>query len=67
MQVRTFTGTSTSEIMARIKSELGPDAIILSNQKQTGKSDHYKRGKNGAQPGDSRADLVSKKGSQVHD
>lgn len=37
MQVRTFTGTSTSEIMARIKSELGPDAIILSNQKQTRK------------------------------
>jgi flagellar biosynthesis protein FlhF len=28
---------STSEIMARIKSELGPDAIILSNQKQTRK------------------------------
>jgi len=37
MQVRTFTGTSTSEIMARIKSELGPDAIILSNQKQARK------------------------------
>ncbi len=37
MQVKTFTGTSTSEIMARIKSELGPDAIILSNQKQTRK------------------------------
>lgn len=37
MQVRTFTGTSTSEIMVRIKNELGPDAIILSNQKQTRK------------------------------
>lgn len=37
MQVRTFTGKSTSEIMARIKSELGPDAIILSNQKQSRK------------------------------
>ena len=35
MQVKTFTGKSTSEIMARIKDELGPDAIILSNQKQT--------------------------------
>lgn len=34
MQVKTFTGKSTSEIMARIKDELGPDAIILSNQKQ---------------------------------
>ncbi|MDP3429268.1 MAG: flagellar biosynthesis protein FlhF, partial [Desulfomicrobium sp.] len=37
MQVRTFSGRSTSEIMARIKNELGPDAIILSNQKQTRK------------------------------
>ncbi len=34
MQVKTFTGPSTTEIMARIKDELGPDAIILSNQKQ---------------------------------
>jgi flagellar biosynthesis protein FlhF len=33
MQVKTFTGSSTKEIMARIKDELGPDAIILSNQK----------------------------------
>lgn len=33
MQVKTFTGTSTKEVMARIKAELGPDAIILSNQK----------------------------------
>jgi flagellar biosynthesis protein FlhF len=33
MQVKTFTGSSTTEIMARIKDELGPDAIILSNQK----------------------------------
>jgi flagellar biosynthesis protein FlhF len=37
MQVKTFTGTSTKDIMARIKEELGPDAIILSNQKQTRK------------------------------
>lgn len=35
MQVRTFTGTSTKDIMARIKTELGPDAIILSNQKRS--------------------------------
>ncbi|GAB6110883.1 flagellar biosynthesis protein FlhF [Desulfomicrobium escambiense] len=35
MQVRTFTGTSTKDIMARIKNELGPDAIILSNQKRS--------------------------------
>ena len=33
MRVKTFTGSSTKEIMARIKDELGPDAIILSNQK----------------------------------
>lgn len=34
MQVKTFTGSSTTEIMARIKDELGPEAIIISNQKQ---------------------------------
>lgn len=33
MQVKTYTGTSTKEIMARIKEELGPEAIILSSQK----------------------------------
>lgn len=33
MQVKTFTGPSTKDIMARIKAELGPDAIILSTQK----------------------------------
>lgn len=37
MQVKTFTGTSTKDIMARIKEELGPDAIILSNQKHNSK------------------------------
>lgn len=37
MQVKTFTGKNTKDIMARIKDELGPDAIILSNQKQTRK------------------------------
>lgn len=32
MRVKTFTGPSTKEIMAQIKAELGPDAIILSTQ-----------------------------------
>lgn len=35
MQVKTFTGTSTKDIMAEIKAELGPEAIILSNQKRS--------------------------------
>jgi flagellar biosynthesis protein FlhF len=35
MQVKTFTGKNTKDIMARIKDELGSNAIILSNQKQT--------------------------------
>ena len=35
MQVKTFSGPNTTEIMARIKTELGPEAIILSSQKQT--------------------------------
>ncbi len=35
MQVKTFTGTSTKDIMARIKDELGPDAIILGTQKRS--------------------------------
>ncbi|MDY0274671.1 MAG: hypothetical protein RBR42_04430 [Desulfomicrobium sp.] len=33
MQVKTFSGPSTTEVMAQIKAELGPDAIILSSQK----------------------------------
>lgn len=37
MQVKTYSGTSTKDIMSRIKEELGPEAIILSNQKQTRK------------------------------
>lgn len=41
MQVKTFSGSSTKEIMARIKEELGPDAIILSNQKQMRKGSAY--------------------------
>jgi len=32
MQVKSFTGTSTQEVLARIKAELGPDAVILSNR-----------------------------------
>ena len=32
MQVKNFTGTSTQEVLARIKAELGPDAVILSNR-----------------------------------
>jgi len=32
MQVKSFTGTSTQEVLAQIKAELGPDAIILSNR-----------------------------------
>ena len=35
MQVKTFTGPSTKDIMTRIKAELGPDAIILSTQKKS--------------------------------
>ncbi|MBO4300544.1 MAG: flagellar biosynthesis protein FlhF [Desulfovibrio sp.] len=32
MQVKTFTGTSSQEILARIKAEMGPDAVILGNR-----------------------------------
>lgn len=32
MQVKTFTGTSTQAVLAQIKAELGPDAVILSTQ-----------------------------------
>ena len=32
MHVKSFTGTSTQEVLARIKTELGPDAVILSNR-----------------------------------
>lgn len=35
MQVRTFIGPTTTEIMAQIKAELGPEAIILSSQKKS--------------------------------
>ena len=32
MQVKTFTGGTSQEILARIKAEMGPDAVILSNR-----------------------------------
>jgi flagellar biosynthesis protein FlhF len=32
MQVKSFTGTNTQEVLAQIKAELGPDAVILSNR-----------------------------------
>lgn len=32
MQVKTYTGTSTQEVLATVKAELGPDAIILGSR-----------------------------------
>ena len=32
MQVKTYTGASTQEVLAQIKAELGPDAVILSSR-----------------------------------
>lgn len=32
MQVKTFTGSSSQEVMAQIKAEMGPDAVILGNR-----------------------------------
>lgn len=32
MQVKTYTGTGTQEVLARVKAELGPDAIILGSR-----------------------------------
>lgn len=32
MQVKTFTGTSSQEVLAQIKAEMGSDAVILSNR-----------------------------------
>ena len=32
MQVKTFLGTSTQELLGQIKAEMGPDAIILSSR-----------------------------------
>ncbi|GAU09047.1 hypothetical protein [Desulfoplanes formicivorans] len=35
MHVKTYQGTTTSEVMAEIKQDLGPDAVILSSQTKT--------------------------------
>jgi len=32
MQVKTFTGATSQEVLASIKAEMGPDAVILSNR-----------------------------------
>ncbi len=32
MQVKTFTGASSQEVLAQVKAELGPDAVILGNR-----------------------------------
>ena len=32
MQVKTFTGTSSGEVLAQVKTEMGPDAVILGNR-----------------------------------
>ena len=32
MQVKTFTGASSQEVLARVKAEMGPDAVILGNR-----------------------------------
>ena len=32
MQVKTYTGATTQEVLAQIKAELGPDAVILSSR-----------------------------------
>lgn len=32
MQVKTFTGATSQEVLARIKAEMGPEAVILGNR-----------------------------------
>ena len=32
MQVKTFTGSSSREVLAQVKAEMGPDAVILGNR-----------------------------------
>lgn len=32
MQVKTFTGTTSQDVLAQIKAEMGPDAVILGNR-----------------------------------
>ncbi|CAK7064057.1 MAG: Flagellar biosynthesis protein FlhF [Desulfovibrio sp.] len=35
MHVKTYTGSSTSQVLARIKADLGPDAVILDTRETT--------------------------------
>ncbi|MDR2819650.1 MAG: flagellar biosynthesis protein FlhF [Desulfovibrio sp.] len=32
MQVKTFTGTTSQDVLAKVKAEMGPEAVILSNR-----------------------------------
>ena len=41
MQIKTFRGKNLSEVMARIKKEIGPDAVILSSDNITDKGEKY--------------------------
>ncbi|SCC91129.1 putative Flagellar GTP-binding protein [Thiomonas sp. X19] len=36
MKIKRFTGTNTREVLARIRNDLGPDAVILSNREIVG-------------------------------
>ncbi len=36
MQVKTFTGPSTQDVLAQVKAELGSDAIILASRELNG-------------------------------
>ncbi|WP_297909571.1 flagellar biosynthesis protein FlhF [Thiomonas sp.] len=36
MKIKRYTGTSTREVLARIRGDLGPDAVILSNREIVG-------------------------------
>ncbi|WP_051848981.1 flagellar biosynthesis protein FlhF [Thiomonas sp. FB-Cd] len=36
MKIKRYTGTSTREVLARIRNDLGPDAVILSNREIVG-------------------------------
>ena len=53
MRVKTFRGSSTSQVMAQIKRELGLEAVILSNSDAPRKRlDHLRdHGRRGARPG----------------
>ena len=41
MQIKTFRGKTLSEVMARIKKEIGPDAVILNSDDVTDKGEKY--------------------------